>query len=1085
MLLGRPSTLLSEAWHCPAPVGVHVPALPMSEAPEPIQRELARERALRSEVERALRESLDELRRKEELLRRSEEQLRDFVENAVVGLHQVGPDGTILWANRAELELLGYPPEEYIGRSIADFHADPEVIQDILARLSRGEELHSYEARLRTKDGAIRHVLISSNVQWRDGQFVHTRCFTRDITPRKQAEEALRRREQQLQTITDALPVLVSFIGPDRRYQFVNAAYERWFGRPQAEFLGRRVEEILGEAAANRVRPNLERALEGQPVTYETELPRADGSARVVHATYTPQLDPDGRVTGVVGLAADVTEQRSFERYRAEAAARAERLLRITSALAAAVTPAEVFAAIVDQVAAATAASSVALWLVEEDGRALRLVRETGYAPSAAAALEVLPLDAGASLPALDAVRRGEPLWIASQEALLRAYPELAAVATPGSSCRVSCLPLASNGRTLGALGLTIEAVHEAAHEEERSAAQELAEEERGFLLLVARYASQAIERLRLLEAERRSRAAADAAAARMSVLGHASRVFVEQEIDLAARLEKIARELGGVLNGSVILNLLGRDRRLHTAALFHPDAEAEALLRAQLEATPLELGEGIMGAVAETGESVRLSAADPGELAARSPAPFRPFLERFPMHAVICAPLVVRGHLIGTVAAARTRAGEPYTPEDLEMLEGLAERAASAIENARLHRENVEARARAEQLYRFAHAAVSAQDVEEVFEAALGAIEGAFGTGRAAILLFDDDGVLRFRAWRQLSDEYRAAVEGHSPWPRGAASPQPVLVPDALHDDALAASAPLLQRERIGSLAFIPLVTRGRLLGKLVVYHARPHAYSTGEIELASAIADNLASIASRFVALAQLEQTVHYNELFAGVLAHDLRNPLGAIMTAAQLLLMRQEGEGDRSAKPLSRILSSGQRMSRMIDQLLDFTRARAGGGIEIQPRDTSLAELCAQAVGELELVFPSRTIECEAAGDLAGVWDPDRVLQIISNLVANAGQHAPAGSDISVKLDGRGADAVTLEVHNEGAIPESLLPSLFDPFRGTRQRRGHSQGLGLGLFIVKELVRAHGGTVDVASSAAHGTTFTIRLPRRPPPA
>jgi len=124
--------------------------------------------------------------------------LADFLDNASVGLHCVGPDGRILWANTAEMKLLGFGPEEYIGRHIAEFHAEPDVIADILERLARNETLCNYEARLRAKDGSIRHVLINSNVLWEEGRFVHTRCFTRDITDRKHAEEVLRRREEQL-----------------------------------------------------------------------------------------------------------------------------------------------------------------------------------------------------------------------------------------------------------------------------------------------------------------------------------------------------------------------------------------------------------------------------------------------------------------------------------------------------------------------------------------------------------------------------------------------------------------------------------------------------------------------------------------------------------------------------------------------------------------------------------------------------------------------------------------------------------------------------------------------------------------------
>jgi PAS domain S-box-containing protein len=125
-------------------------------------------------------------------LKRSEQLLSDFFENAAVGLHWVGPDGIVLRVNQTELDLLGYTRDEYVGHHISEFHADSPVIEDILNRLSCGECLQGYEARLRCKDGSIKHVLISSNVLWEDGKFIHTRCFTRDVTALKKAETALR-----------------------------------------------------------------------------------------------------------------------------------------------------------------------------------------------------------------------------------------------------------------------------------------------------------------------------------------------------------------------------------------------------------------------------------------------------------------------------------------------------------------------------------------------------------------------------------------------------------------------------------------------------------------------------------------------------------------------------------------------------------------------------------------------------------------------------------------------------------------------------------------------------------------------------
>src|SRR5258705_2762305 len=142
-----------------------------------------------TEANDALRTEIAERRRVAEELRRSQEELADFFENATVGLDWVGPDGAILQANRAELDMLGYQREEYVGHDIPEFHADQGAVEDILSHLSRHETLVDYPARLRAKDGSIRHVLINSNVLWEGDRFIHTRCFTRDITEAKRVED--------------------------------------------------------------------------------------------------------------------------------------------------------------------------------------------------------------------------------------------------------------------------------------------------------------------------------------------------------------------------------------------------------------------------------------------------------------------------------------------------------------------------------------------------------------------------------------------------------------------------------------------------------------------------------------------------------------------------------------------------------------------------------------------------------------------------------------------------------------------------------------------------------------------------------
>jgi PAS domain S-box-containing protein len=233
---------------------------------------------------------------------------------------------------------------------------------------------------------------------------------------------------------------------------------------------------------------------------------------------------------------------------------------------------------------------------------------------------------------------------------------------------------------------------------------------------------------------------------------------------------------------------------------------------------------------------------------------------------------------------------------------------------------------------------------------------------------------------------------------------------------------------------------------------------------------------------AQSEAAETTRFREHFVGIVGHDLRNPLTAILTAAQLLL-RHGGLLERQARTVSRIAASSERMARMIGDLLDFTRSRLGGGFPIQTRRMDLRELCQAVIEELELAYPERTVEFEARGEAWGNWDPDRIAQVVSNLVGNALQHSPESGTVRVDLRDEG-DRVLLETSNAGpVIPGEVLTHIFEPGRRGPAGRGRneSSGLGLGLYIVQQIVFAHGGDISVRSSAEEGTTFTVSLPRR----
>jgi two-component system, sensor histidine kinase and response regulator len=219
--------------------------------------------------------------------------------------------------------------------------------------------------------------------------------------------------------------------------------------------------------------------------------------------------------------------------------------------------------------------------------------------------------------------------------------------------------------------------------------------------------------------------------------------------------------------------------------------------------------------------------------------------------------------------------------------------------------------------------------------------------------------------------------------------------------------------------------------------------------------------------------------NEMFVGILGHDLRNPLGAILMHAHLL-QRQSGE-ESTRETAGQILASGKRMRRLITDLLDLARSRFGGGIPIQPEELDLGDIARRVVRECRASFGGRDVEVTSRGDLRGEWDAERVSQVLSNLLSNALRHGRQDAPVVVDLDGGDAAQVVIEVRNGGRLPPELIPSLFDPFHGASRATDASPGLGLGLFIVREILRAHGGSVDAASSD-DTTRFTVVLPRKP---
>ncbi|MGZ3459408.1 MAG: PAS domain-containing sensor histidine kinase [Archangium sp.] len=240
-----------------------------------------------------------------------------------------------------------------------------------------------------------------------------------------------------------------------------------------------------------------------------------------------------------------------------------------------------------------------------------------------------------------------------------------------------------------------------------------------------------------------------------------------------------------------------------------------------------------------------------------------------------------------------------------------------------------------------------------------------------------------------------------------------------------------------------------------------------------------SMMDITERKRAVERMQEEAQFRERFIGILGHDLRNPLNAISLSARALRRRSLTPAQQQIA--QRIEASAARMGNMISDILDLTRARLSGGIPLNLEPTSLPAVCRQVVEELTVAHPGRDIILKAEGQGEGIWDPERLAQVVSNLVGNALEHGTREGSILVRCLGEEQRQV-LEISNPGApIPSHQMATLFDPFRQVGvARSGRRSGLGLGLFIVRELVEAHGGQVTVRSAEGEGTTFTVSLPR-----
>ena len=406
------------------------------------------------------------------------------------------------------------------------------------------------------------------------------------------------------------------------------------------------------------------------------------------------------------------------------------------------------------------------------------------------------------------------------------------------------------------------------------------------------------------------------------------------------------------------------------------------------------------------------------------------------------------------------------------------------------------------ETLYRLVDQIGRAKDRRSVCDAALDAVVRGLRADRASVLALDGGGTMRFVAWSGLSDAYRAAVEGHSPWAPDAIDAAPVLIGDLATSD-LGPLRPVIAGEGIAALAFFPLALHGRLLGKLMVYYDRPHAFTPDETRLGVIVAQHVAPglarvdsnemIAAAFVrerdarreadaARREAEAANQAKDEFLAMLGHELRNPLAAIVTSAAVV--EAGGLEPTMRRSIAAITRQATHLARLTDDLLDIARITSREiELERQPVDLGAVVTLAWEAQRHRAEAKRQQVTMTLPDRPLMVWgDAGRLQQVVGNLVHNASKYSSEGGSIRLEAAAEDEEAV-IRVSDDGAgIPPAKLDAIFDLFVQANPTLARTEGgLGIGLTLARRVVDRHGGTIEAASAGpGHGATFTVRLPR-----
>ena len=743
---------------------------------------------------------------------------------------------------------------------------------------------------------------------------------------------------------------------------------------------------------------------------------------------------------------ADLHEQEQAARVAAErAATRIARLQRITSALSEALTPEQVVRVVFDHGLVAVGARAGTVVLTSEDGATLRVIGASGHPAEILEKWKAFPI--GTQVPIAEAVRTGRPVFVASPAEAAAKFPGMTRSTVAGMTYNAwAAVPLVLEGRVIGAMGLSF------------ASEGEVSEEDRAFMMALARQCAQALERARSYEAERAARAEAEAAQQRLEFLAEASNVLAAS-LDFQTTLATVAQLVVPQLADWCTVDVLTEDGGTRRLATAHVDAEKVEWANELYKRYPPDMG-GKRGLplVLRTGRSEFYPEVSAAMLAATArDAQHLALLEQLGLRSVMIVPLSARGRTLGAVTLVTAESDRHYTFHDLAFAEDLARRVGIAVDNARLYRES--------------------RDAVRSKDQAVALLDTLLASAPVGMAFFDRE--LRFvRINDAMAAINELPVEAHLG--RTLAEVRPALE---------AAVGPHVRRVLETGRPVLNVEIGGRSGAGaqqdfLCSYY--PVRSPDGGLLGAGAV---VADITNRKRAEEELKQAKESAEAasaakdhFLAMLSHELRTPLTPVLTAATML-------GDEpSLSPevrawIEMIRRNVELEARLIDDLLDLTRIERGK-LELHFETVDAHELLRQAVEICGESIRDKRLEVSmepGARRHVVRADAARLRQVLWNLINNAVKFTPAGGRLRFGSCDEADGAVRVDVTDSGiGIDPEMMPRLFQAFeQGERAITRRFGGLGLGLTISKALIDAHGGRIGVESAGKDkGATFSVTL-------